>query len=445
MRKLFSIFEKIFITPISRFIYFFKKKINKSRGWFDKLINNGKFLMYLSLAFAVVVFLLIDYKVLNLVETQYDVIPNEPVIVNYNSVSYVVEGIPETVDITITGRRSDIYLAKQLADYQVVLDLTNYEPSDNAYKINFKYVKYIDNVTYSLSPSYATVVIKEKVSEVRTLTYDLLNIDTLSPELNVANVTLEKTEVVVKSSQDVLDEISAVKALINLEGQNLTKTGTYDINDVKLVAYDNAGNIMDNVEIVPSVITAQVELDSYSKSVELEVSTTGTLTAGKAISSIQINGSDTHSLKVYGDKDDLELLTSIPVTIDVDGLGNESSKTFNVSVSKPTGVRYIDGDTITITVTFADEAQNTLELGDATEGVGLADGLVSNIISKSDVQVQVKGVKSIIDKITSADLEAYVDLTGLKEGTHEVDVNIVDNNPLVTFIVTGKITIQISK
>lgn len=444
VKSILSLIEKTLITPISRFVYFFKKKFFGNRGFFDKLINNGQFLMYLSLSFAIVVFLLIDHRVLNLVETHYDVITNVSVVANYNSVSYVVEGVPENVDITITGRSSDIYLAKQLADYQVELDLSNYEPSENAYKVEFKYVKYIDNVTYSLSPAYASVIIKEKVSLVKTLSYDLLNLESIPPELNVSNVTLEKTEVVVKGSQDALDEISAIKALIDLAGQNLTSKGTYDINDIKLVAYNNSGQIIDNIEIVPSTISAKVELDSYSKSLELLINTTGTLTAGKAISSIQINGSDTHLLKVYGDKVDLEALTNIPVTIDVDGLGKETTKTYNVTVSKPTGVRYIENDTVTITVTFADETQKSIEFGGSTDPINIGSGLVSNITSTKNVTIQVKGVQSVIDKITSDDLQTFVDLEGLSKGTHEVELQVIDNNPLVNYIVSGTITVEIS-
>lgn len=444
LQKLYLFIDKRLVTPISRIIYFLRKRIDKSRGWLDKLINKGKFLMYLSLMFAIVVFLLIDYKVLNLVETQYDVITNVPVVVTYNSVSYVVEGVPDTVDITITGRSSDIYLAKQLADYQVVLDLSNYEPSDTAYKVEFSYVKSVNNVTYSLSPSYATVTIKEKVSEIKTLSYDILNIDSLPDELTVKNVTLEKTEVVVKGSQDTLNEISSVKALIDLSGQNLTTEGTYSLNDIKLVAYDNEGNLMEDVEIVPTTITAEIELDSYSKSLSLEVNTTGTLTAGKAISSIQINGSDTYSLTVYGEEDYLDALSSIPVTIDIDGLGKDSTKTYNVTVSKPTGVTYIDGDTVTITVTFADESQKTIDLGTSVTSTNIDSGLTANIVSTTGVTVQVKGVESVIADIDSSDLDAYVDLSGLSKGTHEVEVLIVDNDPLVDYIVSGKIQVEIS-
>lgn len=444
LQKVYLFVDKFIVTPISRFIYFFQKNIKKTRGWFDKLINKSKFILYLSLIFAVIVFLLVDYEVVTLVENQYDVITNVPVNVTYNSVSYVVEGVPETVDITIFGRNSDIYLAKQLADYQVELDLTNYEASDTPYRVNFIYVKSVDNVKYNLSPSYANVVIKEKVSEVFSLSYDILNLDSLSPELNVKDVVLDKSEVVVKGSRETLDEVSSVKALIDLKSQRFNKVGTYDMKDIKLVAYDNAGKVMKNVEIVPAKTEASIVLESYSKSIELRVNTTGTLIAGKAISSILINGKETYALKVYGEESDLEELLTMPVTIDVDKLGKETTKTYTVSVNKPAGVRYIDGDTVTVTATFADEDERTIDLGNKIVNEGLKDGLTANIISTSGASVQVKGVTSVIKSIESEDLKAYVDLEGLGKGEHEVKVTIDDDNPLVNYIVSGTIKVKIS-
>ena len=442
-KAIYRVVDKCIVTPISRFIYFFNKKFSRGRGGFDKLLNMKSFLLYLSLFFAVVTFLVIDNKAISLVETQYDVIPNVPVVVKYNSVAYVIEGVPETVDITITGRKGDIYLAKQLGDHQVELDLTNYQASDTPYKVEYKYTKSVDNLSYKLSPSYANVLIKKKVSEVVPLSYDLLNVNSLNPELNVKEVDLGKSEVTIKGSVDALKSVSVVKALIDLEKQSLTKTGSYDINNVKLVAYDNNGKIMKNIEIVPSTITPTIVLDSYYKTLPIQVSTTGKLVPGKAISTIQINKSGSYSVKVYGDKESLDKLDFIPVTIDIDELGNNSAKTYNVSLSKPAGVRYIDNDIVTIAVTFADEDQRTIDIGNKIVDRNTAEGLSANIIS-TDIKIQVKGVSSVIKDITADDILAYADLKGLKKGVHNVSVKIDNNNPLVSYSVSGTIKVEIS-
>ena len=139
LKKLYKFLDKKIIVPISRLVYYLSKKYKKNQGKVDKLLNRPNFLVYLSLIIAVILFLLIDSKVISLVETEAEVITNVPVVLKYNEEAYVVEGVPETVDITITGRKSDIYLAKQLGEYEVVLDLSEYTASDKTHKVYFTY------------------------------------------------------------------------------------------------------------------------------------------------------------------------------------------------------------------------------------------------------------------------------------------------------------------
>ena len=99
---------------------------------------------------------------------------------------------------------------------------------------------------------------------------------------------------------------------------------------------------------------------------------------------------------------------------------------------------------VTITATFGDEEQKTIEVSNIDPKY-LADGYSANIISAKSVAVQVKGVKSNIDKIEASNIKAYVDLAGLGEGTHEVAVKVDDNNPLINYVVSSTIRVQITK
>lgn len=447
MRKLFkaiyNFIDKCIVIPISRMVYYFQKKVRNSKGWLDKLLNKPNFLIILSLALAIGAFLITDSKVISLVESQAEVISNVPVVVKYNDEAYVVEGVPETVDITLTGRKSDIYLAKQLGEYEVVLDLTDYKASDSAYKVYFTYSKSIDSLNYKLDPSYVSVVIKNKVSSVATLSYDLLNIDKLDSKLSVKNVTLNKTEVVVKGSEDALEKIDSVKALIDVGKENFTQAGTFDVSDVKLVAYDNSGEVLKNVEIVPNTVSASVTLESYSTTVPLEVRTTGDLIAGKSIASISINNSSQYNLTIYGEKTDIDAITSVPVTINVDGLGKDASKTYNVTLTKPSGVRYMSARSVQVGVTFGNEEQKTLDIGNKITQKNLGAGLKANIVSTNPVTAQVKGVASVLNNVSSDDVNAYVDLDGLGVGEHDVEVKIDNKNPLLKYVVSGSIKINI--
>lgn len=442
-KKIYKVIDKLIIVPISRIVYNVQNLLKRNGSLLDKVLNRPSFLIYLSLILAVLFFLLIDNKVITLVENNAEVITNVPVKVKYNEEAYVIEGVPDTVDITITGRKSDIYLSKQLGEYEVMLDLTGYTASESAYKAYFTYSKNVDNLTYKLDPSYVSVMVKNKVSSVSSVTSELINQDKLDSKLSVKNVTLSKSEVVVKGSESSLNKIAWIKALVDLDNSDLTEAGTYELDNVLLVAYDNTGKILKNVEIVPSTISATVVLDSYSKNIPLVVKTKGDLITGKSIASILVNNSSDYSLTVYGNENSLANLSSIPATIDIDGQGNENAKVYTVTLSKPTGVRYMSASTVTISLTFGNEQQKTIDIVDISRK-NLGSNLNANIISTSKIEVVCKGVSSVLEDITAQDINAYVDLTGLGVGDHEVEVKIDNDNPLVKYVVSSTITVRIS-
>ena len=448
-KKIYKFIDQKIVVPISRFIYYLSKKFKKNQGKLDKLLNRPHFLIYLSLFLAVIMFILIDTKVINLVKTEAEEIRGVPVVVKYNEEAYVIEGVPDTVDITLTGRKSDIYLAKQLGEYEVVLDLSEYTPSDNPYKVDFSYSTPIHSLTYKLDPSYVQVMIKNKESQVKTLSYDLLNINALDSKLSVKSVSLNKTEVVVKGGSDALAEIASVKALIDLAKQNFTEAGTHDIDNVELVAYDSKGNKLTNIEIVPGTISATVILESYSKAVPVSIETTGELIAGKAIASILVNGNSNYSITIYGDQEELDKINSVPVTINVDGLGKEDVKEYNATINKPNGVRKMSAEKVKIKVQFGEEKQKTIDVSNNIAPINLSEGLTANLINTTNVTVQVKGVESVINKINNGEdenkVDAYIDLSGLGVGEHEVEVKINNTNPLVSYVVSSKIKIKITQ
>lgn len=447
---LYKVIDKYIIMPISRLVYNLSKSASNNNSSFNKLLNRPHFLIVISLIFAIICFLLIDNKVIKLVENEAEIIKNVPVNVIYNEEAYVVENVPDTIDITIAGRKSDIYLAKQLGEFAVELDLSKYTEA-GTYKVYFTYSKSIDSVDYILDPSYLTVTIDDKVSEVHSVDYDLVGTDDLDSKLSVDSVTLDTSEVIVKGSQEALDTISSIKALVSVSkpyGDDSTNTyteaDTYELTNIPLVAYDKKGRIIDNVEIVPNTLTGTLVLKSYKTTVPLSVSTTGDLLKGKAIASITINNNANYSLDIYGEENEIKDISSVPVTINVDGLGDESVKNYKVTISKPTGVRHMSIKNVTITATFGDEEQKTLEISDISNKY-LAEGYNATIISSSTTTVQAKGVKSNIENLQASDIKAYVDLSGLGEGTFDVDVKVDNNNPLIKYVVTSTIKVNITK
>lgn len=444
LKKIYQLLDEKLITPISRAIYYLYEKAKDNPIHVEKLLNRPKILVYVSLVLAVVTFFLVDSQVITLVENEAEILSNEPVNVIYNKEAYVVEGLVENVDIILTGRKSALYLAKQLGEHEVVLDLSDYEASNTPVRVALSYNQTVDNINYKLDPAYVTVTIKKKVSEKRNISYELLNEDKLNEKFSVSDVTLDQTEVVVKGSEDALAQIATVKALIDLSDPDFTEAITYEVDNLPLVAYDKDGKVLENIEIVPQTVGASISFSTYKATVPIVVTTTGNLVAGKAISSITINGQTNYTVDIYGEKEDIDKITSVPVTVNIDGRGSGGALTYNASISKPTGVRSISESDVQIVVSFGDEKQKTINITNV-RATNLGSGLTVNRTNSDAISVQVKGVQSVIDSIDESDISAYIDLTDYIEGTHDIDVKIENTDPRVTYVVSSKINVVITK
>lgn len=438
---IYAILDKLIVTPISKLIYRISKLGKNNGGKLERILNRPIVLIYISLICAIAVFYLVDHKVISLVDNEAEIITDQKINVIYNEENYVIEGVPETVDITLIGSKSNLYLAKKIGDHKVVLDLTNYEPG--TYKVKLKYNHSMNNVSYKLDPSTVSIKISEKESAVFNLTYDLVNEKKLDKKLNINSVKLDKSEVIVKGSKETLATISNVKALIDVEAAGLTNKGEYKVDSIKLVAYDNNGNKVKNVEMVPNNISAQIKVESYSVELPVKVVTSGNITTGYALNSIN---SSVTKVTVYGDKEVLDNLTYIEAPIDVTELS--ANKTFSgVNLTKPIGVRYMTESTTSVTVTLDVETSREFA-GIVIESRNLADEYTASALTENDrtITVIAKGVKSALDTLEDSKIKAYIDLSGYTAGTYEVEVKPETDDSRFTLVATSsKVKIKISK
>ncbi len=426
-KAIIRFFDKIIITPFSKLAYMITDKLNIKSGSFEKFLNRPNTLLYVSLILAFCTFLLIDNRVINLISSESIVLENQPVEVEYNDEAYVVEGLPEDVDIVLMGRKMDLYLAEQLGDHKLTLDLSDY--GVGTHKVSIKYNNPVNNLDYIISPSEVTVVIYPKVSEVRTLSIDVLNTDKLDQTLVVSNVLLDRDEVIIKSHEAKLAQVASVKALIDVNSLNATQAGTYTLENVKLVAYDEKGTELTDIEIIPETVTATVTITSPSKVVPIQIVPIGDVAPGSAIESIE---SSVTQVTVYADEEILAALNYIEVEIDVTGLNED--KTYQKVINKPNGARSISETSITINVKMEAETSKEFEnIPIVFENLG--SGLKVNAQSEEDtkVTVSVGGVQSLLDKLEASDIKAYVDLEGLGVGTHTVPVYVTGEDLKLTY------------
>ena len=350
-RKIFRgigrIIDKLFVIPLTRLGLFLGEKSDKGAGKFEKWISKRNTMIFVSLLLALLFFFYVDNQASTIIDSAAEVLENQTVEATYNKEAYIVEGLPETADVTLIGRTVDLYLAKQLSTGKVTADLSNLKAG--THRIDLNYQNAINSVSYKLNPSSITVNVYEKVSATKGVTIDVINKDKLNSRLAVQSVTLDKEEVIIKGTDDPksihnIDNVATVKALVDVGSLSDPTSGVNTLDNVKLLAYDKYGNALD-VEIVPEKVTATINIESYSVDAKIKIVPTGEVAFGKAISSITTS---VNTVTIYGDEETIKTYADSYIPIEVDVTGLSDSKTYTVVVPKHDGIREVSEKTITV-------------------------------------------------------------------------------------------------
>lgn len=442
IRSIILFFDKWLITPITKLFLLISNAIKNNGREIEKFINRKQTLIVLSLIFAFLVFFWVDQNSDTIINKSAQVLNDQPVVAEYNEEAYVIEGLPTSVDVTLIGRTSDLYLAKQYtSNLSITVDLKGLTPGSHKVKLNYNKSQALSTVDYKLDPSTANIVVYEKVSETRELEYDVLHKDNLDSTLILSKVGLNRSDVIIKGPSYKLKEVATVKALVDIDKISNPQAGDYTLKDIQLVAYNSNGQLVD-VEIVPGKVDADITISSPSKEVAIQVVPVGEVAFGKAIKTLTPSVS---KVTIYGNEETISSITSIPVEIDVNNLS--SDKTYNVNITKPAGVRAISNRTLSVKVSLSDEV--TKEIANVkVSAVNLDSKYKAQAVSKEDssVTVIIKGSSDAVNALDVSTIKATVDLSGYTAGEHEVEVVVTGEDLKLNYeSKTKKVKIRIDE
>lgn len=439
--KIARFIDRKIVVPITRILMKIGKLFSTSNRALESFLSKSNTLLFVSLILAVLVFILIDQKMTLFTNTSAEVLKDREVSAKYNKEAYVVEGLPEKVDITLMGSRSDLFIAKQ-SSAKVSVDLSGLKPG--THKVDIEYASPTSSIDYSVNPSVANVNIYPKVSVSKTVSTDILNQDNLDSKLVIENVKASVDKVVIKGTDDEnavnsLKKVATVKALVDVANLSIEDIGNVTIKKIPLKAYDKDGNIL-NVEIEPSTISVDVEVASPSKTLPIRVVPKGNISLGKAISSIQMSSTN---VVVYGNQSVLDSLQYVTANVDVTDL--KEDKEFKVELTKPKGVKSMSLNNITAVLTLGVSTDKDVENVNI-DVRNLSDKYTVQGVTENDIKVtvNVKGVDTVLKALTPEDIKAYIDLKGYKPGEYEVPVKVEGTDTRVQYLSkTKKVKIRL--
>ena len=222
--------------------------------------------------------------------------------------------MPETVSVGLVGPSIDIYNAKLMKNYEIYADFFGNRGRWADSRIEIKKI-FSNDLEVLIVPQTVTVTVSQKVTKNVSLGYRFKNEDSLKDKHSVSVDSIEHSEVEVRGSQDNIDNVYSVEAVIDLKG--VTDSFT---QECKVKAFDRSGKAL-NVSVIPSTVKVDCSLSNYSKTVPLVPEYTGNVANGYAIDQMTFSKD---KVKIYGDESKLKDINNIKVKVDVSDLEERS-------------------------------------------------------------------------------------------------------------------------
>ena len=381
----------------------------------DKVLFNEKYSKVVSLALAVLLYAIVNYNALSTSfqsSLRYSkTLSDVTVLAKYNSDTFEISGLPEKVDVILTGDAANVTSAANAENGTVICDLDGLTEGEHEIKLTTE--GYGNNVNVVVNPTNVNVVMKKKTTRQFDISYDFINQDKMEQIYSAGTPEFEYTKINVRASKDTLDSIAFVKALIDVSGQSADFE-----QDAVLVAYDSSGKPV-NADIVPNTVHVKVPVTSPNKSVNIQVQVSGEVPDGKAIDSITM---DQQTVTIYGSETTLANIDQVVVTLDAGTLTKVS--TVLRPIVLPAGVTSATNTQVTMNITLADAEEKTI------------DDIPINVINnnkhykasqpdnKTTTSVTVKGTKNNIDKLAADDINVYIDMKDVQPGLQKFALQI---------------------
>lgn len=328
---------------------------------------------------------------------------NIPVTTNVSSEVYEVSGLPETVVVKVVGEASDIALVNsQKGSYGVVADLSDL--SEGTHEVTLKPNNFSQRLDVIIEPSTVVVKISRKTTKVFNLGYDFVNTDKMDKIYSLSAPVFDQGEVIVHASEETVEKIAFVKALIDVSG--VTKTFE---SESEVVAYDQEGNRI-NVDILPVKVKAKVEVTTPTKDVPISVVPVGKVPNGKSIESVKL---DTQAITLFGPEDVLKDITEVVIQLPASTF--EGDKSVTMPIILPNGVTKTSVQRVNIEVKLAASEERILKNIPVKYKNNKKGFQISSDEASKFAEVKITGAKKVIDSIKEEDIEVYFDLAKISE------------------------------
>ncbi|MGM9986160.1 MAG: YbbR-like domain-containing protein [Bacillaceae bacterium] len=387
----------------------------------DKFINSSWFLKIISLLLAVLLYISIavegEVGNLNTTGSFFSDVPEQiedvKITAIYDSENLTVSGIPSGVDMTLQGSNSIVKSTILEKKYEVYVDLSSLPLGTHTVPLKYKNIS--DKLKVKLKPAQVTVTIQEKITKKFPVEVKYINKDKIVDGYKLEDPLIKPTRVTVTGPKETVDDITSIRAIVDLKGVNQTFS-----KNVNIRAYNDDGEEVP-IDIEPNVVNVTIPVVTPSKVVSLNVKQTGKLSDNLELVSIEV---DPKNVTIFGP---LHQINSIGYLNgpEIDLSTIKESTVIEKDIPLIDGIEKALPSKVEIKITVRQIEKKTIK-NVPIELTGLPSGYEANFVNPSDgkMDITIEGEKSIVDSINASDFKVNVNVSSYGAGQHKVSLQI---------------------
>lgn len=403
---------------------------------FDKILSSNMNIMIISIIMTLILFFTISGGDILSSPTSGTTLDNVPIHVEGLSDDYEISGVPQTIQVGLIGPSLDIYTSKITNDYEVYLDMSEYN-NEGDYTVNLRYRNFPESLSVMLVPTNLKVTISPKVEATYQLSYQFENESKLEPEYSVTVEEMSIKNVTIRASQSTLNKIAKVVACIDVQNQK-----EHFEQDAKIKAYDQQGNEL-KVDILSDFVHVKCQVTSYSKVVSIKPQFVGEIANGYTLTNYTLSHS---TVTIYGLEEELKNISEVTCQIDVSNLKNSTSIN-NILLNKESHINKFSYNTIDVDLQIEELITKRFDNIPIKVLNKPNNRKVSFVGENKYASVSITGAASKISALSVDNIQASIDVNNLKVGNRKVDVSVVvdDEQLIVQLLSSQQISINIER
>lgn len=388
----------------------------------DKWFQSKWFVRIISLILAVSMYLFVtvetdksddDSHIIPGATNEVQVLEDVPLDIRIDSDQYVVSGVPEVVTVTLKGRTSILTPIARQQNFTVFVDLRDLEEGEHEVEVEHENIP--EELTAYIEPKTITVNIEKRATREFAVDVEFVNMDKFPVGYELGTPEVNPETVTIVSSESIIEQIAMVKVFIDVTDLKESITN----REVPVSVYDIQGNDL-SVIVEPESVAVSVLVERPSKTVPLNVRTTGELPEGLSMDEITAP----EEIEIFGRRAMLSEIDEIH-TKEIDLSDIEESGEYEVEIDFPEGITAND-ETVEVEIQLHEEKVFE-DVSIDTVGQNSHD---ITFVQPDDSKLNVTAIGNdqLIKNMEKTDISASIDISNLNEGEHQVSLSVSGPN-----------------